>query len=219
MNLVLPIFFLGLLASLSPATIIVFILLLGTTRARVNGVAFLIGWTVSLTVVFAAGYVIGGDRATQHGGGRIVVNIIEIIVGVALIVAGASKWRQRHQPRSPSGISKSLTNRLKLLRPWEAAVLGVLKEPWTLTVAAAVVIVRQDRAAIAVLVAFVVFTVISTATVGATFWYYARHPDRADVRLSAVRVRLVGAGPVMFAVASSVVGLYLIIDGLGATLG
>lgn len=217
MSLVLPIFFLGLLASLSPATIIVFILLLGTTRARVNGLAFLIGWTVSLTVVFAAGYVIGADRATQHGGGRIVVGVVEIIVGVALIVAGARQWRQRHQPRSPSGISKSLTSRLKQLRPWEAAVLGVLKEPWTLTVAAAVVIVRQDRAAIAVLFAFVVFTVISTATVGATFWYYARHPDRADERLSALRLRLVGAGPLIFAAASSAVGLYLIIDGVGAT--
>lgn len=219
MSLVLPIFFLGLLASLSPATIIVFILLLGTARALVNGAAFLIGWTVSLTLVFAAGYFIGGDRATQHGGGRIVVGIVEIIVGAALIAAGARKWRQRHQPPSPSGISKSLTSRLKLLRPWEAAVLGVLKEPWTLTVAAAVIIVRQDRAAIAVLLAFVIFTVISTATVGATFWYYARHPERADVRLSAIRVRLVGAGPVIFAAVSSLVGLYLIIDGLGATRG
>src|SRR5579862_432401 len=195
MSLILPIFFLGLLASLSPATIVVFILLLGTARARVNGVAFLTGWTTSLTVVFVAGYLVGGDRATQHGGGRVAVGIVEIVLGFGLIAVGARQWRQRHRPRAPSGLSKTLAARLKELRPWEAAVLGVLKEPWTLTAAAALVLVRQHRAALVVLVAFVLFTVISTATVGATFWYYSRQPEKADLQLSALRLRLVEAGP------------------------
>ena len=43
MSLVIPIVLLGLLASVSPSTIVVFILLLATTRARVNAAAFLIG--------------------------------------------------------------------------------------------------------------------------------------------------------------------------------
>ncbi len=42
MTLIVPIVLLGLLASLSPSTIVVFILLLATTRARVNAAAFLI---------------------------------------------------------------------------------------------------------------------------------------------------------------------------------
>jgi hypothetical protein len=46
MSLVITILLLGLLAGLSPATIIVFILVLATTRAKVNAAAFLIGWSV-----------------------------------------------------------------------------------------------------------------------------------------------------------------------------
>ena len=56
MSLVITIALLGLLASVSPSTIVVFILLLTTARARVNAAAFLIGWSVSLIIVFAVSY-------------------------------------------------------------------------------------------------------------------------------------------------------------------
>ncbi len=69
MSLVISVAVLGLLASVSPSTIVVFILLLATTRASVNAVAFMIGWGVSLTIVFAVSYAVGGARAIQHGNG------------------------------------------------------------------------------------------------------------------------------------------------------
>ena len=62
MSLVITILLLGLLASLSPATIVVFILLLATTRAKVNAAAFLIGWSVSLVIVFSVSYAVGGTQ-------------------------------------------------------------------------------------------------------------------------------------------------------------
>jgi hypothetical protein len=52
-----------------PATIVVFILLLTTTRAKVNAAAFLIAWSVSLAVVFSVSYVVGGTHGAQHDGG------------------------------------------------------------------------------------------------------------------------------------------------------
>ncbi len=63
MSLVITILLFGLLASLSPATIVVFILLLATTRAKVNAAAFLIGWSFSLVIVFSVSYAVGGTRA------------------------------------------------------------------------------------------------------------------------------------------------------------
>ena len=44
MSLTITILLLGIVASLSPSTLVVFILLLATTRARVNAAAFLVGW-------------------------------------------------------------------------------------------------------------------------------------------------------------------------------
>jgi hypothetical protein len=213
-SLLLPILGLALLASLSPATIIVFILVLATTRAHVNALAFLVGWGASLTIVFAVAYAIGGTHTAQHGSGRIGVEVVEIGLGVVLFVAGGQRWQRRNTPRPSSGTSKALANRLTQLHPSEAAILGVIKEPWSLTAAAAVLVAHYHSGVFLALLAFVVFTVVSTATVGLTFWYHSQHPRDAEARLSTVKDRLVRASPAIFATVSVAVGLYLTIDGI-----
>jgi len=219
MSLAITILLLGLLASLSPSTLIVFILLLGTTRARVNAAAFLIGWSISLIVVFAVSYAIGASRGTQHGGGRTAVDAFEILLGVGLAVFADRQWRHRDRPRTPSGISKSFTQRLKRLNPWEAAVVGVLEQPWTLTAAAAVVVVRDHSALPIAIIGLVLFMLASTATVGLIFLYFARRPGEAEAHLSELKDRLVRASPALFAVVSLVVGVYLIVDGIISIVG
>ncbi len=213
MSTVVTIALLGLLASVSPSTIVVFILLLATARARVNAAAFLIGWSLSLIVVFAVSFAVGGVRGTQHGSGSTVVGVIEILLGAALAVAGARQWRHRDRPRTSSGVTRKFTGRLKQLNPWEAATVGVLEQPWTLTAAAAVVLVRHHSAFGVVVFAFVAFAVLSTATVGLIFLYFARRPGQAEAHLADLRDRLVRAGPAIFAIVSVAVGVFLIIDG------
>ena len=213
MSLVIIILLLGLLASVSPSTLVVFILLLATTRARVNAAAFLIGWSISLVVVFAVSYAVGGARATQHGSGSTAVAAIEILVGVTLAFIAARQWRRRGRPRASSAMTRKFTGRLKQLSPWEAATVGVLEQPWTLTAAAAVVVVRHHSAFPVVVFAFLAFTVLSTATVGLIFLYFARRPGQAEARLSELRNRFVQAGPALLAIVSLAVGAFLIIDG------
>ena len=195
MSLMITIALLGLLASVSPSTIVVFILLLATTRARVNAAAFLIGWSISLIIVFAVSYAVGGARATQHGSGSTAVEVIEILLGAALAVAAARQWRHRDRPRTSSRVAKKFTARLKQLNPWEAATVGVLEQPWTLTAAAAVVLVRHHSAFLVVVFAFVAFALLSTATVGLIFLYFARRPGQAEAHLADLRDRLVRARP------------------------
>jgi archaellum biogenesis protein FlaJ (TadC family) len=219
MSLLITIGLLGLLASVSPSTIVVFILLLATARARLNAAAFLVGWGVSLIIVFAVSYAAGGARATQHRSGSTAVEIIEILLGVALAVAAARQWRRRDQPRTSSGVTKKFTGRLEQLNPWEAATVGILKQPWTLTAAAAVVLVRHHSALPVVVLAFVAFAVLSTATVGLIFLYFARRPGEAEAHLSDLRDRVVRAGPAIFAIVSVAVGVFLIVDGVIGIVG
>ena len=108
LGLILPIVFLGLMASLSPATIVVFVLVLGTARARVNAVGFLFGWGFSLTVVFAASYALAASGDAEQGGGRTSVAVLEILLGVALLVFGARVWRRG--PTAPTGSSRGGPN-------------------------------------------------------------------------------------------------------------
>jgi hypothetical protein len=139
-GLIITVLLLGLLASLSPSTIVVFILLLATTRARVNAAAFLVGWAVSLVIVFTASYALGGIRVSQRGGGHLAVDAVGILLGVALLVAAVRQWLHRNVPRTGSKLTKRLTGDLKRLNPWQAAIIGVLEQPWTLTAALAVVL-------------------------------------------------------------------------------
>jgi hypothetical protein len=213
MGLIITVLLLGLLASISPSTIVVFILMLATTRARANGGAFLIGWSVSLIIVFATSYALGGVRVGLHGTGRIAVAVIEILLGIVLLAMAARQWRHRNIPRSGTGLTKKLTQHLNRLTPWKAAVIGALEQPWTLTAALALVLIRHHSAVIIALVAFVVFTVVSTATVGLMFLYFARRPGEAEAHLSALRDHLVRAGPTIFVVVTLLVGGFLMIDG------
>ncbi len=213
MSLVVVILALGLLASLSPSTLVVFILLLATTRARQNAAAFLVGWTISLVLVFVVSYLVGGNHATRTGGGHTVVSVLEIVFGVGLGYFGFRRWRSRHASRESPGVSHRLAARVDRLNPATALMLGVLEQPWTLTAAAAVVIVHDHTALPIVVIAFVGFTVISTATVAGIYLYYARRPGEAQARLDALKNRLVQAGPTLFAVISFLVGIYLVVDG------
>ncbi len=212
MSLIIVILALGLMASLSPTTLVVFIMLLATTRAHANAAAFLIGWSVSLTVVFAASYLVGGSHTVRTGGGHTAVSVVEFVFGVGLGYVGVRRWRSRHEPRSPSGVSRGLATRIDRLNPATALILGVLEQPWTLTAAAAVVVVHDHKALLVALIAFVVFTVVSTAAVAGIYLYFARRPGEADAHLTALRTRLIDAGPALFAAISFAVGAYLVID-------
>jgi hypothetical protein len=100
------------------------------------------------------------------------------------------------------------------LTPFGAAVVGILKQPWAITTAAALVVVKKHDSALVVAIAFLLFTIASTATVAAMFLYFARYPGEAQARLAALRDRVVAAGPAAGAVAGAVVGGFLIIDAL-----
>jgi Sap, sulfolipid-1-addressing protein len=213
MTLFITISVLGLLASLSPTTIVVFILLLGTARARANAAAFLIGWSVSLTVVFAFSYAIGGTHQARQRSGRIVVDAVEVLLGLALVAVAARHWQTRNEPRESSGVSKNLAARLDRMNPVAATMVGVLEQPWTITAAAAVVVARHQAALLIAVLAFLVFTLVSTATVGLIYLYYARRPGQAQAHLAALRDRVVQSGPILFVAISLAVGLYLIVDG------
>ena len=60
---------LGLLATLDPLRPVVFLLVLRTERARINGIYFLVGWAAALAILFTAGYV--AFDAGRRGRGQV----------------------------------------------------------------------------------------------------------------------------------------------------
>lgn len=215
MSVILPILLLGLMSSLSPSTIVVFILLLlGTTKARVNALAFLVGWGLSLTVVFIASYALGATQDSprdNHTG----VELAEVLLGIVLIGVAGRQWRRKDTPaeKKAAGGADRFTGRLKDLKPWGALVVGILKQPWAITAAAALVVVDHHTDVALTVIAFACFTVVSTATVALIFLYYVRSPEEARAGLAMLQDRVMAAGPAVFAVVALLVGVFLIADG------
>ena len=221
MGLIFAILMMGLMASLSPATIVVFILVLATARPRTNAAAFLVGWAVSLVVVFSISYFVGSSRTAQHGDGRTGVLVLELLVGCALVVTGVRQWRRRGTPSVSSdgwGSTKVL-GRLNDLGPRGATLLGVLKQPWAITTAAAIFLAHHHVHGLVTLIAFACFTVASTASVGLMYLFYARRPGEAEAYLGRLRDRAVAAGPAMFAVVALVIGVFLVVDAVAGLTG
>lgn len=221
MGLILAILMMGLMASLSPATIVVFILVLATARPRTNAAAFLVGWAVSLVVVFSVSYVVGSSRSAQQGAGRTGLLVVEIVAGLALVGVGIRQWRRRGAPSGGSDRwgSKKVFGRLDNLSPRGASLLGVLKQPWAITTAAAIYLAHHHVQGLLTLVAFACFTVASTASVGLMYVFYARRPGEADAYLGRLRDRAIASGPTVFAVAAVVIGAFLVVDAVVSLSG
>ena len=218
MGLIIPLVFLGLMASLSPATIVVFVLVLGTARARVNAVGFLFGWGLSLTFVFLGSYALAASGATQSDDGRTSVAVLQVLLGSAMLVVGrpgVATRGARHQPDGAVALGSGPAPRPHA-RPDARRCRGRRRAQATLgdhhRGGPGRGAPPHDRSAAAI--AFVLFTVASTATVGLMFLYYARYPGEAQTQLAILRDRVVAAGPAVAALAGMLVGAFLVVDGL-----
>jgi threonine/homoserine/homoserine lactone efflux protein len=213
-RLLLAIAGLGLLASVSPSTLIAFVAVLASRKAKSNGVGFLVGWNVSLVVVFTLCYGAGKTTlSTLNTDGHAATCIVEVVLGAVFVGLAARAWWRRDHQEKVWQASKRLSADLASLRPWQAAILGVLEQPWTLTALAAVVVVSHRAGPLAVVLAFVLFSTLSTSGVIIIFVYSRVRTDVAETRLDDIKGRLVHIGPIATAVLSALVGAALIAVG------
>lgn len=111
---------LALVVAGSPLSVIPAVLVLHTSRPRPTALSFLTGWLIgltALTVLFLQVSSLAGGRGDKPPGWA---SWLRIVVGVALVVFGVSRWLMRHKsahtPRWMQGLGK--------LTPLRAGVAG-----------------------------------------------------------------------------------------------
>ena len=86
----------GVGVALSPIPIIGVVLMLGTPKARLNGLAFIAGWIFGLaavgTIVLLAA---GGASASNNGAPADWVSIVKLLLGVLLFIIAVRQWHAR----------------------------------------------------------------------------------------------------------------------------
>src|SRR5829696_6107156 len=80
--------------AISPVPIIAIVLVLGTARARSNGLAFALGWLAGLTIVGGALLALASGNSQENDGGpETWVSIVKLALGVLLLLLAARTWR------------------------------------------------------------------------------------------------------------------------------
>jgi len=112
--------------AISTVPIIAVILVLFSTRARVNGPMFLAGWVVAIGVVSAVAYFLAdaGDAATDEAASD-TVSWGQLAVGVFFLLVAAKQWRSRPAPGVQPEMPKWMAG-IDTFSPGKAFTLGLL---------------------------------------------------------------------------------------------
>jgi hypothetical protein len=209
---------LGLGIALNPIAIVAGIFILTTAGARINSLAFTVGWVSGLTVLLVLTSLLVQARAvTSPSETRSIVTLSQIAIGVILIAA--SVWELRGRPRSGAvreprwmrlldqvGIGQSLALGLFL------AVVSVRN--LLLVAAAASLIGQAGLGTWRVLGSVAIFVVVCTIGILIPLLVRFFGGDKADAVLAAWKAWLGLHAPAITAVVMIVLGVHLIGKGI-----
>jgi hypothetical protein len=181
---------------------------------RRRGIAFVVGWLLAIGLIagFVVGFAHGQDFSSHKTTPSRAASWAEIAVGAIVAFAALRSLRRR-----PRGTSTSETPRwlARLDRTnWLLAVLvGAFMLTYSLTIAAAIEILKANVSAADDALAFAVFAAASVVTILAPVVVALAAPERATQLLAAWRRWLLGNSRTIGLTALIVIGALLIAKG------
>jgi hypothetical protein len=205
---------LGLVIALMPLSLVAFILVLSTSRGARNGAGFIAGWVFSLVAVIAITLAFtGGDPVRQNTTPDTAASVVQLLLGLAFL---AYAFRRRGRPTGDDALpakQPGWTRRLDDMKPWGAAVLGLLLQPWGLVGAGAVVVMHADLSNAASVIGLVLFCAVASSAIVAMEVHTLRSPAEAAARLDRLRAWIDRHRDRAVTILTFVVGWWLTLEG------
>ena len=187
--MVLDLVILGLVITLSPLTLVAFILLLAAKGGIWKGLAFILGWMACLVAVIAAVILTtGGNPPRQHTAPSTAVLVVKALLGILLIWIGIRRRRRRGLPRKPP----TWMGWLDRMSPWAAIGFGAFMQPWSLVAIGAATVVQAKLSTVGDWLALVVFCLLATSSFLVMELYAVLSPEAAAARLGRIRAWIYG---------------------------
>ncbi|MFO7571724.1 MAG: GAP family protein [Gaiellaceae bacterium] len=207
-----------------PIPVIAVIVMLFSSRARVNGPVFLLGWVTGLAVVFAVVFALAdaGDASTDSTASD-TVSWLKILLGAALLLLAGRSWRKRPAPGVEPAMPKWMAG-IDSLAVGKAFGLGALlasanPKNLILVVGAATGLAQLGLATGEVVVSAVVFVAVASLTVGGPVVYYFVGGEHAKSSLEELKAWLITHYEAVMTVLFLVFGVVLISKGLAPLTG
>jgi drug/metabolite transporter (DMT)-like permease len=201
------------IAVCSPVSVVTVIVLLTMPSGRRRGIAFVLGWIVAIVVIAAVVVAAHGQDFSSHKTTPSrAASWVEIAVGLLASIAALRSLRRRPQRAARSEAPKWVARLDRT--PWLLAVaVGAFMLTYSLTIAAAIEILKAHVSVEDDLVSFVVFGVASIITIVAPIVVALLTPERADERLAQWRAWLLGNARTIGLWALVVIGALLVAKG------
>ena len=205
--------------AISPVPVIAVVLMLGTPRARPNGLAFALGWVVGLTVV--GGVILAlasGNSQADDGGPETWVSVVKLAVGVLFLLLAARTWRSRPEAGQEAAMPKWMQaiDTFTTGRSFGFGVLlsGVNPKNLALTIAAATAIAQTGISGGEAAGALAVFILVGSLSILAPVVIYFAMGAKAAVILDELRTWMAANNAAITSVLVLVLGAKLIGDAI-----
>jgi threonine/homoserine/homoserine lactone efflux protein len=207
---------------LSPLPIVGVILMLLSTKAKVNGPMFLIGWLAGLAIV-VGGVVafVDPDRLNQSDGGPSTLSgVLHLVLGALLLLLAVKQLKGRPKKGQDAEMPKWMA-KMQDASPifafgMGAFLSGLNPKNLIFDIAAAASIVAADLSSSQQIVAVVVFMILASLTIGIPVIWFLVAGESAKAKLDTLRGYLVQYNWIIMCVLFLVLGVKLIGQSLPA---
>ena len=206
--------------AISPVPIIAIVLMLGTPRARSNGLAFALGWLAGLTIVGGALLAFASGNSQENDGGpETWVSVVKLVLGVLFLLLAARTLRSRPKAGQEAAMPKWM-QAIDTFTTGRSLVFGVLlsgvnPKNLALTIAAATTIAQTGISGGESAGALIVFILIGSLSILTPVFIYFALGTRAAVILDELKDWMAGHNAAIMTVLLLVLGAKLIGDAVG----
>jgi hypothetical protein len=202
-----------------PIPIIAVILMLFSSRARVNGPVFVLGWVVGLSVAFVVVFLLAdaGDPATDETA-ESTLAWGKLVLGAGLLLLAVRTWRKRPAPGTDAPTPRWMrgVDSFTAIRAFGLAVALAAVNPKNLilVVGAAAGVAEIGVSGGDALAALLAFVLVGSLSVAIPVGYYLVGGERATSTLEELKVWLGTHNEAIMAVLFLVFGVILVSQGL-----
>ena len=207
--------------AISPVPIIAVILVLFSSRARINGPCFLAGWIVGVGVVSVVAYLVSdaANVATDSGASDS-SHTIKLVLGLLFLFLAVKQWRSRPQPGQPTAAPPKWMASIDTLSPPKAGGLALLlsavnPKNLVLSIGAGVSVAQSGASGGDAAAGLIAFIVLASASIAVPVIAYLVGGDKAEHMLEGWKGWLGENDATVMAVLFVVFGFVLVSQGLG----
>ena len=215
-TLILSVLGLGLAVALcSPVSVVTVIVLLTMRSGRRRAIAFVVGWLLAIVVIGAVVVLVlhGQDFSSHKTTPSRAASAVEIVLGcIVLLVSARAFGRRSRQPGSAE--TPKWLDRLDQTNWLLAVLVGTFMLTYSLTVAAAIEILKANVSTLDSVVAFAVFALASITTIAAPIAVVLIAPESSAERLARWRRWLLGNSRTIGLIALIIIGALMIARGV-----